>query len=160
MENDLTYLAMMTDILNKKKNLLNELLDCTKEQEKLIKGDDFDEDEFNKIIDRKAELIGKIDEGDDGFQAVYNRMAKELKENTSKYGQQVEELKQLITSVTELSVSVEALEKKNRTALENYFRSRRKDRKQFKVNKQTADKYYKNMMGTQSNRSYFLDEQN
>lgn len=154
----MTYIRMMTDILSKKKDHLERILEYTKGQEEILKRDVFAEDEFTALVEKKEGLIKKIEEFDDGFQSVYNRMAEELAENKEKYKEQILELQALITRVTDLGVSLTALEQKNRSNMELSLRDKKNGIKQFKVSKQTADKYYKNMIGMQTGASYFMDQ--
>ena len=42
---------------------------------------EFDELEFSSLVDKKSKVIKKIEELDNGFQAIYNRVQKEFAEN-------------------------------------------------------------------------------
>ena len=134
----ITYIRMMLDILGKKENHLASLLELTTAQEQLLKGEEFIEEEFTEL---------KIEEADNGFQAIYNRVAEEMKNNKDEYKDQIIEMQSLITRVTDLGVKLSALEEKNKTALEANLQGKRQNIRQFKVSKQTADKYYKNSRG-------------
>lgn len=154
----ITYIRMMLDVLGKKEVHLEKLLELTKEQEALLKTEEFKEAEFALLIEKKSESLRKLDEFDNGFQSIYNRVAEELKNNKEEYKEQILEMQALITRVTDLGVKLSALEEKNKSALEVKFREKRQDIRQFKVSKQTADKYYKNMIGMQTGASYFMDQ--
>ena len=154
----MTYIRMMLDVLNKKEVHLTNLLDLTKEQENLLKEEDFDEAEFALLIEKKSGNLRKLEEVDSGFQSIYNRVAEEMKTNKEEYKEQILELQKLISSITDLGVKLSALEEKNRGTLEIRLRDKRQNIRQFKVSKQTADKYYKNMIGMQTGASYFMDK--
>jgi len=154
----ITYIRMMIDVLSKKEVHLEKLLELTTEQEALLKKEEFNEAEFALLIEKKSENLRKLDEFDNGFQSIYNRVAEELKNNKDEYKEQILEMQTLITRVTDLGVKLSALEEKNKNALELKFREKRQDIRQFKVSKQTADKYYKNMIGMQTGASYFMDQ--
>jgi len=154
----ITYIRMMLDILSKKESSLKELLELTTAQENILKGEEFDEDGFDGLIQKKRDQLRKLEEYDDGFQAIYNRVAEELQTDKEEYKEQILEMQRLITGITDLSVKLTALEEKNKTALEVIFREKRQNIRQFKVSKQTADKYYKNMIGMQTGASYFMDQ--
>ena len=154
----ITYIRMMLDILSKKESCLKELLELTTAQESILKGEEFDEDGFEGLIKQKGDLLRKLEEYDEGFQAIYNRVAAELQNNKEEHKEQILEMQRLITGITDLSVKLTALEEKNKTALEVLFREKRQNIRQFKVSKQTADKYYKNMIGMQTGASYFMDQ--
>lgn len=154
----ITYIRMMIDVLAKKEVHLAKLLELTTEQETLLKAEEFNEAEFALIIDKKSGNLRKLDEFDNGFQSIYNRVAEELKNNKEEYKAEILEMQALITRVTDLGVKLSALEEKNKNALELIFRGKRQDIRQFKVSKQTADKYYRNMIGMQTGASYFMDQ--
>ena len=154
----MTYIRMMLDVLNKKEVHLKKLLEFTTEQEQLLKEDTFDEAEFTTLIEKKDGIIRKIEEFDNGFQSIYNRVEEELKENKDSYKEQILEMQKLITGITDLGVKLSAMEEKNRAGLEPKLREKRQGIRQFKVSKQTADKYYKNMIGMQTGASYFMDQ--
>lgn len=156
--NGMTYVRMMLDVLNKKETHLIKLLELTKEQEALLKADEFNEAEFELLIDKKGGHLRKLEEVDQGFQSVYNRVAEEMKTNKEAYKEQILEMQGLITRVTDLGVELSALEEKNKAALEVKLQNRKQTIRQFKVSKQTASTYYKNMIGMQTGASYFMDQ--
>ena len=154
----ITYIRMMLDILSKKEVSLKALLELTTAQEKILKGEEFDEDGFDKIMKEKREHLRKIEEFDNGFQSIYNRVAEEMINHKEEYQTQIIDMQGLISSITDLGVKITALEEKNKTALETRFREKKQSIRQFKVSKQTANKYYKTMIGMQTGASYFMDQ--
>ncbi len=154
----ITYIRMMLDILNKKEGQLTSLLELTTAQEQILKEDELNEEAFTELIEKKREHLRKLEETDKGFQAIYNRIAEEMKTNKEEYKEQILEMQGLITKVTDLSVKLSALEEKNRATLEAKLQGKRQGIRQFKISKQTADKYYKNMIGMQTGASYFMDQ--
>lgn len=151
-----TYLRMMSDILRKKETHLQELLTLTKEQEHLLRAEEFDDEAFNRTIEKKDVHIKKIQEFDSGFQTIYNRIEEELKQHGAEMKEEVQNLQRLITKVTELGVSLQALEQKNKASMEARLLERKRGIKQFKVSRQTASHYYKNMVDVQQ--GTFMDE--
>ena len=154
----MTYVRMMLDVLGKKEAHLSRLLEYTKDQEKLLKSRDFDDQAFSELVEKKADLLKRLEEFDKGFQSIYNRVEEELKEHKYDYKEQVLEMQELISKITDLGVKLSALEKKNRAALELKLQEKKQGIKQFKVSKQTANQYYRNMMGLQTGTSYFMDQ--
>lgn len=154
----MTYIRMMLDVLSKKEIHLTKLLELTTEQEALLKEEEFKEAEFALLIEKKSGNLRKLEEFDSGFQSIYNRVAEEMKNNKEEYKDQILEMQGLITRITDVGVKLTALEEKNKNALETRFREKKQSIRQFKVSKQTADKYYKNMIGMQTGASYFMDQ--
>lgn len=147
---------MMADILRKKETHLEELLALTKEQEQLLKAEELDDEAFSRTIEKKEVHIKKIQEFDSGFQSIYNRIEEELKQHRAEMKDDIQKLQQMIARVTELGVSLQALEQKNKMSMETRLQERKKGIKQFKVSRQTANHYYKSMVDVQQ--GTFMDE--
>jgi len=154
----ITYIRMMLDILNKKESGLRALLEATTAQEQILKREEFDEEAFTELIKQKREQLRKVEEFDNGFQSIYNRVAEEMLHHKEDYKEQILEMQGLITRITDLGVKLSALEEKNKNMLETRFREKKQSIRQFKVSKETANKYYKNMIGMQTGASYFMDQ--
>ena len=112
----ITYIRMMIDILHKKEVQLTKLLELTNAQEQLLKEDTLEEEAFDEIIAKKEEHLRRIEETDNGFQSIYNRVENEMKNNKDLYKDQILEMQKLITKVTGLGVKLSAMEEKNRDA--------------------------------------------
>lgn len=156
--NGMTYIRMLIDVLEKKEVHLTNLLNFTTEQEKLLQEEEFKEAEFSVLMEKKSGNLRKLEEIDSGFQSLYNRVADEMKENKEQYKEQILAMQKLISKVTDLGVKLTALENKNRATLEAKLQGKKQNIRQFKVSRQTADKYYKNMIGMQTGASYFMDK--
>lgn len=158
MAEGMTYVRMLLDILVKKEQHLEKILEYTTEQEQLLLEKTFDEEAFAKLIERKGGLLKRIEEFDNGFDSIYHRVEEELKQNREAYKEQVLQMQELIPRVTDLGVRLETLEKKNRSYLEIKLREKKQDIRQFKVSKKTANKYYKSVLGIPAGMSYFVDQ--
>ena len=67
---------MMVDTLERKKEILKQLLDQTREQETLLKDEEMDADVFQNIITLKGEEIDKLNQIDEGFDALFRHVEK------------------------------------------------------------------------------------
>lgn len=153
-----TYIKLLTDILYKKSKTLENLLELTKQQEIVIVTDDLDENEFLKIVNLKEEQINHLTTLDDGFEQLYQSVRDELAGNSDKYSSDIAVLKELITVVTNRSIEIQALEKRNKIKIENYFSNKRKEIRNSRVSNQTVTNYYKTMTNQQENSSFFYDK--
>ncbi len=152
------YLRVMQDVLVRKKKVLTDIYAATKEQEDALRTEEIDEKTFNAAIEKKSALIEQLNEMDDGFDKLYDRIASEIKEKGAEHADTVRRLQALIQELTDLGVSVSALEKKNKDTLDKKANEIRAGKKSFKVSRQTADKYYKSMNGLNAVTPVFLDE--
>ena len=125
--------------------MLDELTELTKKQQDIVASEKPDWDEFDSIIDRKAEIIEKLNQSDDGFTAVFDRIKEELKSNQDKYGKEIKLLQAGIKTVTEKSTSLIALEERTKAKIESAITRDRKNLVQNKNSSKVAGNYYKNM---------------
>ena len=153
-----TYIQLLIDSLGKKHEILDELMGITSSQQAIIDSDGFDEDEFLKTIDLKEEKIKSLEELDRGFEMVYDRIRDELNDNRKEYSAQITSLKELVTAVTDLSVKLQALEKRNKSKLESILINKRKNIRTARLSNETVANYYKTMSGKPEAQSYFYDK--
>lgn len=154
MENQLTILS---ESLDKKLQILKEIQEYNKKQEKSFLEETADLEEFDAAIEEKGRLIEKLNKLDEGFETVYSRLAEELKGNREKYKAQIVELQDKIRQVTELGVSVQAQEQRNKKLVEQYFAKAHNNIRQERKNSKAAYDYYKSMSGAGVTQSQFMD---
>lgn len=154
MENQLNILS---ESLDKKIEILKKLQQYSVEQEKVFQSTLVDLDKFDELVDRKDEMITTLMRLDDGFEVMYAKLAKELENNRQKYATQIKELQRKVAEVTDLSVAVQTLEKRNKKLVEDYFAKERAQIKQGRTNSRAAYDYYKNMSASQLTSSQFYD---
>ncbi len=154
MENQLTVLS---ESLDKKLQVLREIQEYNKEQEQIFLADTANLDEFDAAIEEKGRLIEKLEKLDEGFESVYGSLAAELKGNREKYVNQIKALQDKIRRVTELSVSVQAQEQRNKKLVEQYFAKAHNNIRQERKSSKAAFNYYKNMNGGAVPQSHFMD---
>ena len=135
------YVNMLIDVLNKQIAALNEMLDATKEQERLALEEDFDADAFDDTLSRKDLLLIRLNELDDGFSSMYNRARKEIKSNTSKYKKEIELMQGLIRQCTDLGNEIRTLENMNSDRLSDCFTGKKKEYTAKQAAATVANKY-------------------
>ncbi len=155
-----TYIQMLLDILKKKLAVLSELMNLTTAQEELMKQESFYEDEFIKTIELKGKQLELLSELDAGFERIYESIREELTVQKAKYYHEITQMQEYITSITDISVKLQASEKRNKARLEQILSQKRKDIKQSRVNSQIVAKYYKTVANQNDVPSYFYDKKN
>ena len=130
------YVQMMTDSLIMKKDILEKVIVLSEAQNGILAAAEFDE---------KAELIDKIERLDDGFNSLFARVKETLDGHKDEYKSEITDIKELIKSVTELAVRVQAQEARNKVLAENRFAQMRKEVSNAKRNTQAASTYYNSM---------------
>ena len=157
MEQTGTYIKILRESLERKKEYLDEILSLTKEQEKLAKAEKFDEDAFEQIVDKKDIFINNINEIDKGFDSVYKRVRIEIQENKELYTTELKTIQNLIRLCVDKGLEIEALEERNKTSLESAIARSFKGMNQVKQSKSVANKYYKSMANGMVNDSMLYD---
>ena len=137
-----TYVKILRESLERKRRYLEEILALTNKQAELAAEEKFREDAFAELVDQKEILIGNINEGDKGFSSVYDRVKQE----------------NLIRQCVDLGMQIEAVEERNRAAMEQVFATKFQGVRQVKQSKTVANKYYKSMANGMVNDSLLYDQ--
>lgn len=154
MENHLNILA---ESLDKKIQVLQEIQEYNNMQEASFKEDKANLDDFDQAVERKGELIEQLNKLDEGFEILYNNLAEQLKEDKAKYADQIKILQQKINLVTELGVTIQAQEQRNKALIEQFFARERQGIRQGRQSSKVAYDYYKNMNQTNFIPPQFMD---
>lgn len=139
------YISILKDSLNKKNNILKQILDLSKEQTVIINEEETDWDAFAKNTEDKGALIDEITKLDEGFEIIYEKVKEELSGNKEKYSKQISEMKILIKSITERSAEIQSIETRNKQRIEAQFAKSKKTIKQAKMGTKAAMEYYEKM---------------
>lgn len=143
-------------ISKEKSNLLNSMLQLTKEQKKAIEDDNIEK--INYILDLKDDLIKEIDKLDGEFMLHFSELKKknsvtDLNElNLEKYPN-IKELKSIVSEVTSTLVAISMIDKENNDMMTKNTEDVKAQLRRVKEGKK-AYKGYKNFDGG----SMFIDE--
>ncbi len=139
------YLEIMEDSLKKKLAVLDEIIEYNSGQEKLLRQEKISLDELDANMSQKDELIQKLLKLDEGFETLYERIREQLLGNKTAYKEQIKRLQDLISLVTEKSVTVQAQETRNKKLVESYFAKEKSQIGQGRQASKVAYDYYKSM---------------
>lgn len=151
-------LQILQDSLVRKIELLTAIEEKSKEQEIIIKSDNFTLKEIDENMDAKSELIEKLSLLDNGFETLYDSIRQELLDNKDLYRIQIEEIQNLIVEVTARGASIEAIEARNKVAIEAYFAREKKQLQNKKRVSSVAHDYYRTAKKLNMPQSHFLDQ--
>ncbi|MEZ3427263.1 MAG: flagellar export chaperone FlgN [Lachnospiraceae bacterium] len=151
------YLKILEESLRKKLRVLDEIQSYNEKQKQIFQSDSVEMDAFDAAVEEKGKLIEQISKLDEGFEALYSNVSKELDGNREKYAKQIQTLKQLVQQVTEKGVSVQAQEARNKALIEAYFARERGQLRQGRQASKAAYDYYKNMNNSNTVPPQFLD---
>ena len=150
------YLEILTDSLKKKSTVLDEIMQYNSDQENLLRQESISLEELDANMELKDGLIQKLVQLDDGFETLYERIKEQLLTQKDQYKAQIGQMQELISQITEKSVSIQAQEARNKGMIENYFARERGQLRQSRQVSKAAYGYYKSMSNGVS--SQLLDQ--
>lgn len=153
-----TYLKILQDTLEKKQKVLQEIYEETRRQEQLLKKTTDQTTGLDQCMDRKSECLQVLNELDDGFEMLYTKVQQELKDMPGKFQVEIEKMKKSISYIMDLSVSIQALEQRNRLSMERYMLRHRKNIQTYRSGQKKVGSYYNAMTGFNPHQSYFMDK--
>lgn len=152
------YLALLEESLRKKLRVMAEIKKYNLNQQEIFRSEDVDLDKFDEYVAEKGRLIDELSALDNGFEALYANVARELEGERSKYAEQIKTLQRLVTEVTDTSVAIQSQEIRNKKLIEDYFK---KERDGIRMNRKTskaAIDYYRNMNKSSVVMPVFMDD--
>lgn len=154
------YIAVLIQSLEKKRELLDQIIAKNKEQKNLFLDEESDPDRLEENMQEKSVLIDQLNELDEGFQQIYDRVKSTLQKDKESYKEEIRTMQALITEITEKSTSIQAQEQRNRVLAEKRFASVKKGIRKARSSNQAASKYYKSMANLNVVDSQFMDKKN
>ncbi|MCR4673959.1 MAG: flagellar export chaperone FlgN [Lachnospiraceae bacterium] len=154
------YIILLRESLEKKVEILKEIVQLNIEQKDILEDKTSPVDEFDRNVSSKDALVQKITKLDDGFDEVFKKVSEELDSNREKYASEIKLMQDLIREITDLSSKVQAQEKENYTLAKNKFSGVRKQVQRVRQSKDKVNTYYKNMTKANYYDPQFLDQKN
>lgn len=142
-----SQLSILQESLVAKRQVLLEIQEYNRRQEEVFSSEEVDMSLFDEAIEEKGRLIERLTQLDDGFEVMYQKLAQELENNRQKYAEQIRMLQQQIKEITDLGVSIQAQEARNKSLIEAYFSRERKNIHKSLQNSTKAYNFYKSMSG-------------
>ena len=139
------YIGIMIESLRRKLAILDEILECSKGQKALLENPNLEPEEFQADVRKKAELIEKLEQLDEGFDALYQRVKEELQENKEQHIEEIRQMQELIRRITEQSTQIQTTELRNKECVEAKFASVRKQAREVRNSQKIVQQYYRNM---------------
>lgn len=149
MEN-MDYVVMLRESLEKKADVLRVLNIRNKEQEAILKDPNSTPDDLEKNMNMKSELIERIIMLDDGFEQLFNRVKAIIEADRDTYADEIRLMQELIKKVTALTADVEASEYRNKEYAKTRFANIKKEAREIKKSSDVVSSYYKHMMSPQT----------
>ena len=140
-----SQLSILQESLVAKRRVLLEIQEYNRKQEAVFMADEVDMSLFDEAIEEKGRLVQKLTQLDDGFEAMYEKLSRELQDNREKYADQIRVLQQQIKEITDLGISIQAQEARNKSLIEGFFSRERGSMHRSLQNSAKAYNFYKSM---------------
>ena len=141
-----TYVDIMIQSLNKKIQVLEQIIELNIVQKEILEDPKAEIEQFDKVVEEKAQLIEQMQQLDSGFEKLYARVQEELQGNKEAYASQIKTMQSAIRSITDKSMEIQAQEARNRDLMVRKFTYVKETAKNVRTNSKAATQYYKNMM--------------
>lgn len=141
-----TYIDILLQSLNKKIEVLEEIVRLDELQKEQLVDEERSVDEFDATVESKAACIEQLEHLDSGFQKVYDRVSEEMKDHKEAHAEQIRTMQELIKRITDLSMQIQAQEARNKELMIQKFADVKVKAKSLRTSGKAADEYYRNMM--------------
>lgn len=152
------YVTVLEESLKKKIHVLDEIYRICQLQTEAINKEPAELKIFDRYVDDKDICIEKLNKLDEGFEILYERVSQELKENKAAYAEQIAHMQELISQITDKSTAIQALEERNKKAVEDTLFRERKELGKGKRSLNAAKSYYRSMSGAGVTQSRYMDK--
>ena len=151
------YIDILAESLKKKNMILDEIRKANAEQKQILADENLTPEAFEKTLDKKSALIDELNQLDEGFEQLYEKVREELKDNMEHYTDKIRLMQEEIQKITDKTVAIQTEELRNKQLIENKFSSVKKQIRKVKSSQKAVNTYYRNMMNRNVMESQFLD---
>lgn len=151
------YIEMMIQSLQKKQNILEQILVFSKKQQVLLENPNLEPDEFDENVEQKAACIEQLEQLDQGFEQLFERVREALNKNRSQYAAQIEKMQNFIREITALSAQISTQEARNKDLMTRKFTQVHEQARSIRSSQKVVKQYYDNMMKMKNYAPQFLD---
>lgn len=155
---DKEYIAVLRQSLEKKSSILDLIIEKNKEQRIIFTDDTQPPERLEENLTEKGDLIDSLNQLDDGFEQVYDRVKDILGREKEAYRDEIKRMQELIREITDKSATVQAQEQRNHELAVKKFASVKKEIRQARTSNQAASQYYKSMAKMNVVDAQFLDK--
>lgn len=155
---DKEYVAILRQSLEKKVRILDLIIEKNKEQRAIFSDETMPPERLEENLKEKGELIDQLNQLDDGFEQVYQRIKEILAKEKDAYRDEIQKMQEMIREITDKSATVQTQELRNRELAVRKFSTIKKEIKKARTTTKAASQYYKNMAKMNVVDSQFLDQ--
>lgn len=155
-----SYLEIMLQSLEKKENVLDNIIELNKEQRIALENPELSPNEFDAIVEAKGHLIEQLDLLDSGFEKLFERVKEELNGHKDEHASEIRAMQEHIRNITDKSVEIQAQESRNKDLMTKKFTMIKEQAKTFRTSNKVANQYKQNMDKLNFVAPQFMDNKN
>lgn len=157
MEKEAEYINIMVESLEKKRDVLSQIIELNRQQKFQLQDPNLSPEEFEKNLSYKGQLIDKLNLLDDGFEELFERIRDTLDGNRELYAEEIHKMQSLIKDITAQTNTIQTQEMRNRDEATRKFANVRQQVKGVRNSQKVVRQYYDNMMGRQNASAQVID---
>ena len=136
------YVDIMLQSLKKKVTVLNQIIELNRQQKILLDDPNLPPESLEQNLSDKDQMIRKLNELDEGFEELYNRVKDELQAQRAQYVSQISQMQDLIKEITEKSAMIQTQELRNKEKAMQKFSGIREQVKGVRNSQKVVKQYY------------------
>ena len=140
------YVDIMLQSLKKKVTVLNQIIELNRQQKILLDDPNLQPESLEQNLSDKDQMIRKLNDLDEGFEELYNRVKDELQAQRAQYVSQISQMQDLIKEITEKSAMIQTQELRNKEKAMQKFSGIRDQVQGVRNSQKVVKQYYQNMM--------------
>ncbi|MCI8358434.1 MAG: flagellar protein FliT [Lachnospiraceae bacterium] len=131
--------------LNKKNQILDDIIRENEQQEQILKQDTLDMDALEASLDRIGEFVEMLERLDDGFEALYDKVRTEVVGNKAGYRTEIAQMQNYIQQITDKVVKINAARMRNQMRADSQFKKQAQEIKNAMSKTKVSQNYYNSM---------------
>lgn len=151
---DSDYIRIMIDSLEKKRDILLEIIEENKKQETMLHDPNLSPEEFEKNLQDKADLVERLGVVDEGFENLFDRVRDKLESHKAEHASEIQEMQSLIREITAHTNTIQTQEVRSKEQVTQKFVKVREQVKGVRNSQRVVRQYYQNMMGDAADPAY------
>lgn len=157
MENEADYIRIMVESLEKKRDVLSQIIELNRQQKFLLQDPNLSPEEFEKNITYKGKLVEQLNLLDSGFEKLFARVRELLDANREQYAKEIQTMQSFIKDITAQTNTIQTQEIRNKEEATRKFSDVREQVKGVRNSQKVVKQYYQNMMSRRDTTPQVID---
>lgn len=140
------YVDIMLQSLRKKVRVLDQIIELNRQQKILLEDPNLPPETLDQNLADKDKMIQSLNELDNGFEELYNKVKDILQVRKAEYAEQIHQMQDLIKDIMEKSTMIQTQEARNKEKAVQKFAGIRNQVRGVRNSQKVVKQYYQSMM--------------